>query len=64
MLWLPYIPCQTLWNLECIDKGTATPGKKKLGSDLEIKPIVSHMYFKTDNDFQTVWELQALEKVI
>lgn len=54
MLWLPYIPCQTLWNLECIDKGTATPGKKKLGSDLEIKPIVSHMYFKTDNDFQTV----------
>lgn len=54
LLWLSYIPCQILWNLECIDKGTATPGKRNLGSDLAIKPIVSHMSFETDNDFQTV----------
>lgn len=54
MLWLSYIPCQTLWNLECIDKGTATPGKKNLGRDLAIKPRVSHMSFKTDQYFQTV----------
>lgn len=56
ILSLSYIPCQILWNLECIDKGAATPGKKNLGSNLAIKPIVSHMSFKTDNDFQTLWE--------
>lgn len=54
LLWLSYIPCQILWNLECRDKDTATPGKKNLGSSLAIKPIVSRMSFKTHNDFQAV----------
>lgn len=35
---------------------------KALGSDLAIKPIVSHMSFKTDNDFQRVWEFKLWQR--
>lgn len=47
LLCFAYILYQILWNLECTDKATATPGKKNLDNDLTIKPIVSHISFKT-----------------
>lgn len=50
-------------DLECTDKTAATLGNKNLDNDLLIKPVVSHVSFKID-DFWTVWEPQALAKVI
>lgn len=49
-----YIAYQILWNLECRDKAAATLGKKKLINNFAIKPVVSHISFKTDCEFWTV----------
>lgn len=46
-----YIPYKIIWNLECTDKTAATLGNKNLDNDLLIKPIVSRVSFKIDDNF-------------